>query len=143
MICTCLAPLPIYAVASGTASFHARTRPPGLKVTKRVRLICSCLLQFINFTSLQRLCLSTPVTCLNTHTRHQIYPEHHIPDLSSSPTTVLDRNCTYTSYAMSVVSLLGVKIQNNPAKFTDNYEFEITFECLDHLQKGTHCGRIP
>jgi histone chaperone ASF1 len=37
---------------------------------------------------------------------------------------------------MSVVSLLGVKILNNPAKFTDSYEFEITFECLEQLQKG-------
>ena len=37
---------------------------------------------------------------------------------------------------MSVVSLLGVKVLNNPAKFNDSYEFEITFECLEQLQKG-------
>lgn len=37
---------------------------------------------------------------------------------------------------MSVVSLLGVNILNNPAKFTDNYVFEITFECLEQLEKG-------
>jgi histone chaperone ASF1 len=37
---------------------------------------------------------------------------------------------------MSVVSLLGVNVMNNPAKFTDKYEFEITFECLEPLQKG-------
>ncbi|KAM0475839.1 hypothetical protein ACHAPE_000167 [Trichoderma viride] len=36
---------------------------------------------------------------------------------------------------MSVVSLLGVRVMNNPAKFTDKYEFEITFECLEHLEK--------
>ncbi|RKU41712.1 Histone chaperone asf1 [Coniochaeta pulveracea] len=36
---------------------------------------------------------------------------------------------------MSVVSLLGVNVHKNPAKFTDNYEFEITFECLETLQK--------
>ncbi|KAB5542393.1 histone chaperone ASF1 [Coniochaeta sp. 2T2.1] len=35
---------------------------------------------------------------------------------------------------MSVVSLLGVNVMNNPAKFTDKYEFEITFECLEALQ---------
>lgn len=34
---------------------------------------------------------------------------------------------------MSVVSLLGVKVQNNPAKFGDPYLFEITFECLEKL----------
>jgi histone chaperone ASF1 len=38
---------------------------------------------------------------------------------------------------MSVVSLLGVNVMNNPAKFTDKYEFEITFECLEQLEKGT------
>ena len=37
---------------------------------------------------------------------------------------------------MSVVSLLGVDVLNNPAKFGDPYEFEITFECLESLQKG-------
>ncbi|PCD45824.1 hypothetical protein AU210_001253 [Fusarium oxysporum f. sp. radicis-cucumerinum] len=36
---------------------------------------------------------------------------------------------------MSVVSLLGVNVLNNPAKFTDKYEFEITFECLEPLEK--------
>jgi hypothetical protein len=38
---------------------------------------------------------------------------------------------------MSVVTLLGVRVLNNPAKFTDKYEFEITFECLEALEKGT------
>lgn len=38
---------------------------------------------------------------------------------------------------MSVVSLLGVNVMNNPAKFSDNYEFEITFECLEQLEKGS------
>lgn len=37
---------------------------------------------------------------------------------------------------MSVISLLGVKVLNNPAKFSDSYHFEITFECLEQLQKG-------
>ena len=37
---------------------------------------------------------------------------------------------------MSVVSLLGVKVLNNPASFGDPYKFEITFECLEQLQKG-------
>jgi len=37
---------------------------------------------------------------------------------------------------MSVVSLLGVNVMNNPARFTDKYEFEITFECLEQLEKG-------
>ncbi|KAJ5095353.1 hypothetical protein NUU61_004709 [Penicillium alfredii] len=36
---------------------------------------------------------------------------------------------------MSVVSLLGCKILNNPATFTAPYQFEITFECLEQLQK--------
>lgn len=36
---------------------------------------------------------------------------------------------------MSVVSLLGVTIVNNPAKFTEKYKLEITFECLEPLTK--------
>ncbi|KAF4453517.1 histone chaperone ASF1 [Fusarium austroafricanum] len=36
---------------------------------------------------------------------------------------------------MSVVSLVGVNFLNNPAKFTDKYELEITFECLEQLEK--------
>lgn len=46
----------------------------------------------------------------------------------------LTRDCTY--FEMSVVSLLGVRVVNNPAPFTAPYEFEITFECLEQLQKG-------
>jgi len=41
-----------------------------------------------------------------------------------------------TAAKMSVISLLGVKVLNNPAKFTDKYEFEVTFECLEKLEKG-------
>jgi ASF1 like histone chaperone len=37
---------------------------------------------------------------------------------------------------MSVVSLLGVKVLNNPAPFNAPYEFEITFECLEQLREG-------
>lgn len=44
---------------------------------------------------------------------------------------------------MSVVSLLGVKVLNNPAKFSDSYHFEITFECLEQLQKGEEISFIP
>lgn len=35
---------------------------------------------------------------------------------------------------MSIVSLLGIEVLNNPAKFSDPYEFEITFECLEPLK---------
>lgn len=44
---------------------------------------------------------------------------------------------------MSVVSLLGVQILNNPAKFTDGYQFEITFECLEQLDKGKRPFTLP
>lgn len=35
---------------------------------------------------------------------------------------------------MSIVSLLGIEVLSNPARFTDSYEFEITFECLEPLK---------
>jgi hypothetical protein len=42
---------------------------------------------------------------------------------------------------MSVVSLLGVEVKNNPAPFNAPYEFEITFECLEQLQKGERASQ--
>lgn len=36
---------------------------------------------------------------------------------------------------MSIVSLLGIEVLNNPARFADPYEFEITFECLEPLKE--------
>jgi hypothetical protein len=37
---------------------------------------------------------------------------------------------------MSVVTLLGVNVMNNPSSFTDKYVFEVTFESLEALEKG-------
>lgn len=36
---------------------------------------------------------------------------------------------------MSVVTLLDVKVLNNPAQFNAPYQFEITFESLENLSK--------
>lgn len=36
---------------------------------------------------------------------------------------------------MSIVSLLGIEVLSNPARFSDPYEFEITFECLEPLKE--------
>ncbi|ODQ79242.1 hypothetical protein BABINDRAFT_14212 [Babjeviella inositovora NRRL Y-12698] len=36
---------------------------------------------------------------------------------------------------MSIISLLGINVLSNPARFTDPYEFEITFECLEPLKE--------
>jgi histone chaperone ASF1 len=36
---------------------------------------------------------------------------------------------------MSVVTLLDVKVLNNPAPFNAPYQFEITFESLENLNK--------
>jgi histone chaperone ASF1 len=36
---------------------------------------------------------------------------------------------------MAAVSLLNVAVRNNPAPFNSPYEFEITFECLEKLEK--------
>lgn len=38
---------------------------------------------------------------------------------------------------MSIVSLLNVNIQDNPAPFTKPFNLEITFECLEQLTKGS------
>lgn len=76
-----------------------------------------------------------------THTR--LTPANSIafalspfPPLLTPPLT----QSTASSLNMSVVSLLGVEVKNNPARFDEPYEFEITFECLEQLQKG-ECTR--
>lgn len=55
---------------------------------------------------------------------------------SNSTSYILDSVNKSTPSTMSVVSLLGVQIMNNPAKFTDQYNFEITFECMEQLRNG-------
>lgn len=47
-----------------------------------------------------------------------------------------------TLSTMSVVSLLNVNVKNNPAPFGAPYEFEITFECLEPLQRGEVCSEF-
>jgi len=42
---------------------------------------------------------------------------------------------TQVAFTMSVVTLLDVKVLNNPAAFDAPYQFEITFESLENLQK--------
>ena len=67
---------------------------------------------------------------------------HHIiraSEIHQSNENYLSRISDNLTLEMSVVSLLGVKVLNNPAKFGDSYHFEITFECLEQLQKGVHC----
>ena len=32
--------------------------------------------------------------------------------------------------------VLNISVQDNPAKFGDSYNFDITFECLEQLSKG-------
>lgn len=37
---------------------------------------------------------------------------------------------------MSVVNILSVQVLDNPSKFTNPLQFEITFECLNELEQG-------
>lgn len=39
---------------------------------------------------------------------------------------------------MSLVNLLNIAVQNNPANFLDPFIFEITFECYAALAEGEH-----
>lgn len=86
----------------------------------------------------QTLFSSVPLPRSRLNTSPTRYPDLQQP---SAPRHCLNRP---TSINMSVVSLLGVEVKNNPATFDAPYEFEITFECLEQLQKGeyTDCCRI-
>jgi hypothetical protein len=37
---------------------------------------------------------------------------------------------------MSCVEITNVQVFNNPAKFVDPFQFEITFECIHPLEDG-------
>ena len=70
------------------------------------------------------------------------FPTTHAQPLKSitTSTSIPSSTCfllrLQSTSNMSVVSLLGVEVKNNPARFDEPYEFEITFECLEQLQKG-------
>ena len=36
-----------------------------------------------------------------------------------------------------MLQIQSINVLSNPAKFTDEYTFDITFECLEPLSKGT------
>ena len=38
---------------------------------------------------------------------------------------------------MASVNVTNISILDNPASFTDDFKFEITFECVRELQAGT------
>jgi hypothetical protein len=78
--------------------------------------------------------LSPPSRTAARSTLSQIRLQVPLNTKNPSPTPELRSN---TALNMSVVSLLGVEVKNNPAPFDAPYEFEITFECLEQLQKGT------
>ena len=84
----------------------------------------------------------TPPTLLFLFTNKSSYIQHQFfsPQYSLLSSNYLKRTHSPSPsvfiFTMSVVSLLGVKVLDNPAKFADSYHFEITFECLEQLQKG-------
>ena len=95
--------------------------------------------------SLLPLPLSCSFSCfwLPSVVPSHFHPISSIPPIPSSPAKYVRQ--TYTNHfnninhnqsIMSVVSLLNVNVVNNPAKFTEKYQLEITFECLEHLTRG-------
>jgi hypothetical protein len=77
-----------------------------------------------------------PDTCALVLFHPSLLKPQFLP-LQCAPDYDLPSSYTPIFIKMSVVSLLGVNVLNNPAKFTDKYEFEITFECLEPLEKGS------
>ena len=43
---------------------------------------------------------------------------------------------------MSLVTISNVQLLNNPGRFTDTIEFEITFESLADLEQGTAASHL-
>jgi hypothetical protein len=66
---------------------------------------------------------------------HHIHTRRILPPTIKSTASLLSPSHCITSINMAAVSLLNVAVRNNPAPFTSPYEFEITFECLEKLDK--------
>lgn len=44
----------------------------------------------------------------------------------------------YILRGMSVVNILNIQVLDNPTKFLNPFQFEITFECISPLKEGNH-----
>lgn len=66
---------------------------------------------------------------------HHTHTRRILPPTIKSTATFSSSSHRITPINMAAVSLLNVAVRNNPAPFTSPYEFEITFECLEKLDK--------
>lgn len=44
---------------------------------------------------------------------------------------------------MALVNITNVTVLDNPAPFTNPFQFEVTFECIQELQDGTLIATTP
>ena len=42
---------------------------------------------------------------------------------------------------MALVNIINMQVLDNPTAFTNPFQFEVTFECLQELQDGQSCTR--
>ena len=110
-------PPPIYHLASFL--FGHPSNSPVTKQTRRLRL-----------SHLPRAHIKS-VDCplLRRHLRPDLLTSIHIESIHNHIIS------TSNIRIMATVSLLNVSVRNNPAPFNAPYIFEITFECLEPLQK--------
>jgi hypothetical protein len=49
-----------------------------------------------------------------------------------------DSYCSWATIlrGMSVVNILNIQVLDNPTKFLNPFQFEITFECISPLKEG-------
>ncbi len=53
-----------------------------------------------------------------------------------SPIDVFGGTVARRAFNMSVVTIRDVIFLNNPARFSDDYKFRVTFECIAPLKDG-------
>lgn len=83
--------------------------------------------------------ISSGTANIQPHSVHQPTLLIHPPITSVHPSAISNTAYQYDNDTspptMATVSILNVSVRNNPAPFNAPYEFEITFECLEPLQK--------
>lgn len=115
--------------------------PPARHFRLQTRLLVRVLSRLLAF-SLHFSPLSSLLEQQTSTRTQSINP--HCPLLDPLITSVHPSAISNTAYqydndtsppTMATVSILNVSVRNNPAPFNAPYEFEITFECLEPLQK--------
>ena len=105
--------------------------------TKRLREVCTkaCRTKINAIENLPTTC-SSILYSLFPQTQQQGTREHSTTVFIQIHCTILSSPKPHLASIMSLVNVTNVVVLDNPTQFTNPFQFEITFECLQDLNEG-------